>query len=117
MPLYDFICKECNVKTEFFLGMEEKRPADCLECGCKTCLQRDYSGINVVEDMSKPKTIGAIADANTEKLVKEGKLDKKVLEWEANKKKKNEKASRMNEIASMSPTQKRNYIMTGRKNG
>ena len=117
MPLYDFICNECGETNEFFLRMEQERPIDCPICGCSSCLRRDFSGINVGVEISKPKSFGDIADSNTEKLVNEGKLDKKVLDWESKKKKKKEAVSKMSEIASMTPTQKRNYIMTGKKNG
>ena len=117
MPLYDFICQSCGKVNEFFLKMEEERPTDCPLCGCDKCLIRDYGGINVGVEISKPKSFADIADSNTEKMVSEGKLDKKVLDWESKKKKKKEAVSKMNEIASMTPTQKRNYIMTGRKNG
>ena len=117
MPLYDFICNECGKTNEFFLKMEEERPTDCPLCGCSSCLRRDFGGINVGVEISKPKTIGDIANANTEKAVKEGTLPKKALDWESNQKKRKEKMSKMNEISSMTPTQKRNYIMTGRKNG
>ena len=117
MPLYDFYCESCKKTVEIYAGMSEKKPLSCKECGCKNCLIRDYSGIGTIIDSTKPKTLGALADKNTERLIKEGLADKKVLEWENKKKEKNKQVSKMHDIASMTPTQKRNYIMTGRKNG
>lgn len=117
MPIYNFNCKNCGLPHEVFQNMSDQRPVDCPECKGKNCLVRDYSGISVIEDSQKPKTLGALADQNTERMVKEGKLDKKVLEWESRKEEKKQKLSKIEEVANMTPTQKRNYIMTGRKNG
>jgi len=117
MPFYQLYGKQCGSDLEVFLKMTDEKPTDCTVCGCKNCMGRDFSGINVIEDASKPKTVSDLADKNTENLVKEGKLDKKVLEWDSRKKEKKKFMSKMNEINSITPTQKRNYIMTGRKNG
>ena len=114
MPIYSFFCEKCNSKKEFFLKMSEEKPAKC-ECGGD--LVRDYSEINVGVEISKPKTIGDVANANTEKAVKEGKLHKSALEFDSRKAEKKKQYSKMKEIADMTPTQKRNYIMTGNKKG
>jgi hypothetical protein len=105
MPIYSFFCEKCNSKKEFFLKM------------CGGDLVRDYSEINVGVEISKPKTIGDVANANTEKAVKEGKLHKSALEFDSRKAEKKKQYSKMKEIADMTPTQKRNYIMTGNKKG
>ena len=66
-------------------------------------------------DSNEPKTIGELADKNTERMIEEGKLDKKSLDHESMKKKRKKKFDKMNEVTSMTPAQQEKYIMTGEK--
>ena len=116
MPIYPHSCSKCGEKHEFFLKMSEEKPTVCPSCGCDGCLIRDFSGIGVTMDASKAKTIGDLANKNTEKAVKEGTLPKSALEFDSKKAERKKQHSKMREIAEMTPTQKRNYIMTGKKN-
>lgn len=73
---------------------------------------RKFSIPHMIVDNKKPKTIGALAAKNTERMVKEGKLPKKeskIPPWR--KSKKIDKS-----LANMTAKQKRQYIMTGKKN-
>lgn len=115
MPIYPFYCKKCGHSEELFLKMSDEKPNICpkVDCGGEYC--RDYSGINTVIDASQPKTIGDLADRNTENLVKEGKLPKSVLSWDSKRKETRKKKRHMADIAKMTPDQKTHYIMTGEK--
>tara|TARA_Y100000034_G_C6709759_1_gene313453 strand:- start:265 stop:612 length:348 start_codon:yes stop_codon:yes gene_type:complete len=115
MPTYDYYCKECNHRFEVFKKMDEPSPSQCPSCSLVDSIVRDYSTIVTSVDSNEPKTIGELADKNTERMVKEGRLDKKNLDYESNKKERKKKLDRMNEIASMTPYQKERYIMTGEK--
>lgn len=117
MPMYEYYCKECSAKAEIYKKMDEPHPKDCLLCQTKGSMIQDYSSVGGIVELSQPKTISELADKNTERLVSEGKVDKKSLEWREERKEKQKKSNRMKEIASMTKQQKRNYIMTGDKNG
>jgi hypothetical protein len=94
--------------------MSDERPTQCPSCGCDGCLARDFSGINTVVDSNQPKTIGDLANKNTEDAVKRGELPKSALDWESNKKKKREVKNRAKKISEMTQQQKTDYIMTGK---
>lgn len=112
MPLYDFMCNKCNHTQELFLGMNEQRPTICPKCNQET-LVRVFNTFSIGIDIKQPKTIGELADKNTEKMVKEGKLPKSALEYDSNRKKKKKMRDRVNKIASMNRRQKERYIATG----
>lgn len=94
--------------------MSDAKPTQCPSCGCNSCLARDFSGINAVIDSAQPKTIGDLANKNTEDAVKRGELPKSALNWEANRKKKREIQKKAKAISQMTPTQRTNYIMEGK---
>jgi hypothetical protein len=77
-------------------------------------LSRDFSGINAVVDSNQPKTIGDLANKNTEDAVKRGELPKSALDWESNRKKKREVKNKAKKISEMTQQQKTDYIMTGK---
>lgn len=115
MPIYPFYCQKCGFSEELFLKMSDEKPTDCPKENCGGKYVRDYAGINAVIDSSQPKTIGDLADKNTENLVKEGKLPKSALSWDAKKKEQKKLRSHMRDIAKMTDAQKTHYIMTGEK--
>lgn len=94
--------------------MSDAKPTQCPSCGCDGCLARDFSGINAVVDSSQPKTIGDLANKNTEDAVKRGELPKSALDWESNRKKKREAKKKAKAISQMTPMQRTNYIMEGK---
>jgi putative FmdB family regulatory protein len=115
MPTYEYYCTKCGYKTEHFKTMDSPHLTECPECNLETLVQ-DYSSISVAMEISEPKTIGDLADKNTERMVSEGKLDKKSLEYDRNKERKKKKKERMKKIANMTPSQKDKYIITGDEN-
>jgi putative FmdB family regulatory protein len=115
MPIYPFFCKKCGHQEEIFLKMSDEKPTVCPLENCKGEYCRDYSGLNSVVDSKKIKTIGDLANKNTEDLVKEGKLPKSTLNWESKKRELKKKKQHMADIANMTPAQKHHYIMTGEK--
>ena len=86
MPIYPFYCNKCQHKEELFLKMADEKPTICPVEGCGGEYIRDYSGISAVVDASQAKTIGDLADRNTERMVKEGKLPKETLSWDTKRK-------------------------------
>jgi hypothetical protein len=94
--------------------MSDEKPSDCPSCGEKNCLVRDFSGISAVVDSNQPKTIGDLANKNTEDAVKRGELPKSALEWDANRKKRKDAKERVKKITNMTQQQKTDYIMTGK---
>ena len=73
--IYTYICEECQDTFEIVKGMNDPDPKACPCCGYKK-IYRDFSEIGAayVNDI---KTIGALADKNTEQMVKEGKISEK----------------------------------------
>lgn len=114
MPIYPFDCQSCQHHFEVWLKMSDAKPTECPSCGCNECLARDFSGINAVVDSSQPKTIGDLANKNTEDAVKRGELPKSALDWESNRKKKREAKNKAKAISKMTPTQRTAYIMEGK---
>jgi hypothetical protein len=92
--------------------MSDKKPTICPICDKET-LYRIYS-ISISIDSKEPKTIGELADKNTERMVKEGKLTRGALSHKENKKKRKKQQEKMDKITKMSPKQQANYIATGK---
>ena len=115
MPIYPFYCNKCGHREEIFLKMNDIKPSVCPIENCCGKYIRDYSGINAVIDSNHPKTIGDVADKNTENMVKEGKLPKSVLSWDTKRKEIKKKKEHMKDLAKMTQAQKTHYIMTGEK--
>lgn len=115
MPIYPFYCNKCGHKEELFLKMSDEKPSVCPIDGCCGSYIRDYSGISAVIDSNQAKTIGDLADRNTERMVKEGTLPKETLSWDTKRKELRKKKNHMNDLAKMTQAQKTHYIMTGEK--
>lgn len=79
MPIYPFDCQSCQHHFEIWLKMSDAKPTQCPSCGCNSCLARDFSGINAVIDSAQPKTIGDLANKNTEDAVKRGSFQRALL--------------------------------------
>jgi hypothetical protein len=72
--------------------------------------RRQVTAPVVMVDTNKPRTVGALADKNTEKMIKEGKIKPKKKEqpfWRTSKK--------PLRADGWSPKQKEKYIMEGKK--
>ena len=115
MPIYPFYCDKCGYSEELFLKMSDEKPTTCPKADCGGNYIRDYSGIGAVVDASQPKTIGDLADKNTERMVKEGTLPKETLSWDTKRKELRKQKNHMRDLAKMTTAQKTHYIMTGEK--
>lgn len=115
MPIYPFYCSKCGHSEEIFLKMSDQKPSVCPVEDCGGDYIRDYAGINATIDSSQPKTIGDLADKNTERMVKEGLLPKETLSWDSKRKEIRKKKNHMKDLAKMTPAQRTHYIMTGEK--
>ena len=112
--IYTYICEPCEKTFEIIKGMNDPDPKKCPECGYKK-IYRDYSEIAEVSVSNEPKTLGALADKNTEKLVKEGRLPEVTLDYENTKKKKAKFNKRVEKFSKLSPKEIREYIQTGKE--
>ena len=115
MPIYPFYCEKCGHNEELFLKMSDLKPDVCPQKNCNGKYVRDFSGINAVMDSKQAKTVGDLANKNTERMVKDGSLPKSALNWDSNKKEITKKKRHAADIAKMTQNQKTHYIMTGEK--
>lgn len=114
MPTYDYECQHCHIIYEVFQKMSDDKLTKCDYCG-QDALVRLISASKCIMDASQPKTLGDLADKNTERMVKEGKLHKSHLNHQENKRKKQSARQHQNDLANMSKDQKIKYIFEGKK--
>jgi hypothetical protein len=71
---------------EKYFSIKDKKPTFIRKNGQKYI--RIYTVPNIVIDLDKPKTVGSLAEKNTSKMAKEGKLDppKETPWWRKGKK-------------------------------
>lgn len=116
LPVYEFQCNDCNHQEDRLMSYSElsNAPFDCDNCGGKKCLCKRFSVPSIIVDGFVPKTIGDLADKNTERMVKEGKLNRNHLNYHTNRIEKKNTKERQERIAKMSEKQKEKYIMEGK---
>lgn len=112
MPTYEYRGLETGTVYEFFHGMKEPALTNHPENG--EPLVRLISVPNISIDSKKPKTIGALAEKNTEEMLKRGDpkikpRKSKIRPWWRNKDKVDLS------LGKMTAKQKRKYIMEGKK--
>ena len=68
MPTYDMVCENCNFSFEIQQSMSDPLPVRCPQCK-KHKLRQNYSAPHcfVYQD---PKTVGHLAERNTDKMGK-----------------------------------------------
>lgn len=101
MPTYEYQSDDGAI-LEIFKSIKEEIPQEIIEDG--KLYKRVISLPTIIVDSSKPKTIGMLAQKNTEKKIKKGELK------ETKKKKKIDLS-----LAKMSNAQKERYIWTGQR--
>lgn len=109
MPSYDYQSEDGET-IEVTFSIKEMRPENIIRNG-KT-FNKIISVPNIIIDAKKPKTLGALAAKNTEKMIKQGKIKKTKKNnpfWRPNKKRADVS------LAKLSPENKKKYIMTGEK--
>jgi hypothetical protein len=106
MPMYEFQSKDGERHEKYF------RVGKCPKSiqHKKKKYFRVYSIPSVGVDTNKPKTVGALAEANTRQLEKERGLPKPKPQPWWRKNKKPDKS-----LAKLSAAQKTRYIMEGKK--
>lgn len=121
MPVYNFVCEDCNAEIELSCSISEYpemiEDLNCPACSSKN-VHRDYSQDNIYSTVREIRTVGQLAEANTKKMG--SKLQE---EYEKNKGPEPQKpwyqdskfgdASRK-EINKMTPQQKKKYVLTGK---
>ena len=125
MPTYEYKCNNCDHSFEIVQSMKDKVKRKCPECK-KSRLKR-VLGTPFVFVKGEAKTIGHLAERNTEKMGRYELGDKRGIQEEANNKAKEAKgkteqpwyvkdaAANTREIKKMTPEQKISYIKKGQK--
>lgn len=110
MPTYEYRCDSCDYSFEVNQGYHDKPKKKCPDCKAHK-LYRVYSVYVAI--VGEPKTVGHLADRNTQKMGKyelenaRSKLPKAETQQAKEKRKKYQKLGNMNEA------QKTKYIETG----
>lgn len=108
--MYDYTSDDGDV-IEIFCSIKDERPEFLMKSGKR--YNKTFSVPNVCIDSKKPKTIGSLAQKNTERMIKEGKIKKPKEKqnpfWRPNKKKCDVS------LANLSEAGKKKYIMEGKK--
>lgn len=124
MPNYTYKCDSCNNTLDIFHSMKESPIIPCPNC--ENVMSRILFPPKIVSSVGsrgEPKTIGGLADQNSSQLSDDEKSN--LLDETVSKKrptipgpepfyKKDQKISDK-ELAKLTPKQKQNYIMTGKK--
>lgn len=129
MPDYEYICDNCGHNFEVFQRMSDKPKKKCSQCS-KYKLRRVFH-VPILAKTNEPKTLGALAEQNSNKFSDDYKLKlynqhrtkkKRVLKLPDGAKRQDrtdnnpifEGSSKTpEEISRMTPTQQKNYIETG----
>jgi hypothetical protein len=109
MPLHDYQSDDGHIIEKLFSIKDDIPPTIEVD---GVIYRKIFSVPTIIIDSTKPKTVGALAAKNTEKMVSEGKLAKKKEKknpwWRPNKKKADLSLNRMSE------QQKIKYIREGK---
>ena len=110
MPLYDYVCSNCQHKIEdMYQSIKAKPLVKCNKCNKMTLERVIYGGDVFVR--REATTIGQLSDRNTKKM---GKYELESKQKEDNtKQERSEKQKLHKKINSMDDTQKRKWIMEG----
>ena len=110
MPLYDYVCSNCQHEIEnVHQSIKDKPLAKCEQCNYRTLERVIYGGHVFVR--REATTIGQLSDRNTKKM---GKYEAESKQEEDNTKKQLSNKQKLHKkINSMDHTQKRKWIMEG----
>ncbi len=110
MPLHDYQSSDGKVLEKYF-SIKDQIPQEIEENG--VVYRKIFSVPAIIIDSKQPKTIGGLADKNTAKMEKEGKIKRKPKSkppwWRPGKAKPDLSLTRM------SPAQQARYIREGKK--
>ena len=110
--LYDYGCHNCGeVLEDIRQSIHDKALEKCPSCGKKSLERVPYGGLGAF--VKDAKTIGQIADKNWSNM---GSYRRSEVEAERKQNAESrEKRKEIRQIASMTPEQKKKYIITGEK--
>ena len=112
MPTYDFECEKCAYYTEIFQKHTDPSTHECPHCGKET-LSKVYINPPAMFVRGEAKTIGQMADRNTQKMGKYELEDKK-QEHGINKSREGQETRSVHKkINAMTETQKVKWIRDG----
>ena len=112
MPTYDFECEPCAYYTEIFQDIHAPDTHQCPICEQET-LKKVFINSPMVSIRGEPKTIGHLADRNTQKM---GKYEKQDRDREANvelHQKNKQVSAQRNRINKMTQQQRIKWIKDG----
>tara|TARA_R100001244_G_scaffold24483_2_gene24789 strand:+ start:210 stop:545 length:336 start_codon:yes stop_codon:yes gene_type:complete len=110
MPLYDYVCSNCQHQLEDVQqSIKDKPLVECEQCGHIALERIIYGGDIFVK--GEPTTIGQLADRNTKKM---GKYEAEAKQKEDNTRKQlSDKQKLHKRINSMTASQKNKWIKEG----
>ena len=110
MPLYDYVCSNCQHQLEDVQqSIKDKPLIKCEQCNHRTLERVIYGGHVFVR--REATTIGQLSDRNTKKM---GKYELESKRQEDNmKRERSDKQKLHKKINSMDDTQKRKWVMEG----
>lgn len=112
MPEYDYECKECNYSLSIVESIHSEAQTICPECQKKS-FRRVILEAPMFTMKGEAKTLGQLADRNTQKMGKyelENRMQQDNMELHKKNKDVSAKRRRLNK---MTPEQKRKWIMEG----
>jgi len=113
MPTYDFECEACAYYTEIRQGFNDPSEHICPHCG-KPTLVKVFINPPTISVRGEPKTIGQLADRNTEKMGTYELQDKNRTNNIHQENKEDVKRRDLNrKISRMTPTEKVKWIKDG----
>jgi|TARA_R110002020_G_scaffold194354_10_gene395158 putative FmdB family regulatory protein len=112
MPTYDYECRDCGHQVEEFQKFSEEPLSECPKCK-KDTFRRVMLTPPQAFIKGEVKTVGQLADRNTEKMGRYELEDRRHADnMETHKKNKEANAFRK-KINSMTPAQQKRYIEKG----
>lgn len=106
MPMYEYLCGECEHQFEVYQGVKDAPLIECPNCGKHSIERLLFAVFGCVKDV---KTIGQLAEKNAKKMG--SKLD---TEEAAKKREAKAHKKEMDKINKMTTEQKIKYIREGR---
>jgi putative FmdB family regulatory protein len=112
MPTYDYECEECGYQCEEFQKFSEKPLSKCPKCDSET-FRRVILTPPQAFIKGEVKTVGQLADRNTEKMGRYELEDRRHADNMETHKKNKEASALRRKINKMTPAQQKRYIERG----
>ena len=112
MPTYDFECEKCMLYAEVKQSHKDPDILNCPECG-ETTLKKVFISAPYMSVRGEPKTIGHLADRNSNKLGTYERQDKEKENGLDQKREQLDQRVTRRKINSMTEEQKMKWIKDG----